>query len=262
MSDDEADPELLELLRKSLGISSEPKGISSETRVLSDAEYIYSNSIDVAIDMRGTQAAAEHIWKQMQQRTYSTHTWSEHELHPKEKNEETLNFVFTMDLLNFSFWSEQSDANRFRVSYQGKQWTGYSSLVACLHRALEEGRYLLSFCSHLDIHLGLWLRTLGIPITTPSFWIEARRVFEHVMITDLPTDAASTELTTPAIATPATDPVTDEVPENEHYASADNATREPSALTNKIDETSIESPQSADVSKSDDITMDLSLIHI
>jgi len=143
MSDDEADPELLELLRKSLGISSHSDEISSETNVLRDAEYIYSNSIDVAIDRNGTLSAAMLVWEQMQQRSYSTKAWSEHELHPKAKDEATLNFIFTMDLLNFSFWSESSEEDRFCVEYRGKRWTGYWSLVACLQRALDEGKNFL-----------------------------------------------------------------------------------------------------------------------
>jgi len=139
MSDDEVDPELLELLRKSLGISSQKDEITAETNVLRDAEYIYNNSIDVAIDRNGTLSAAMLIREQMQQRSYSTKTWSEHELHPKAKDEATVNFIFTMDLLNFSFWSHSSDEERFAVEYRGKRWTGYWSLVACLQRALDEG---------------------------------------------------------------------------------------------------------------------------
>lgn len=141
MSDDEADPELLELLRKSLGISVPSGGLTSDTGVLKDAEYIYNNSIDVAIDMRGTQSAASLIWEQMQQRSYSTDAWSEHELHPKTKDEATANFIFTMDLLNFSFWSEKDETERFAVEYKDRKWTGYWSLVACLQRALDEGMY-------------------------------------------------------------------------------------------------------------------------
>lgn len=145
MSDDEADPELLELLRKSLGIGPQSNEISKETRVLEDAEFIYANSIDVAIDMRGTMSAAAMIWQQMQQRSYSTKTWSDHELHPKAKDEATVNFIFTMDLLNFSFWSESNEESRFSVQYRDKRWTGYWSLVACLQRALEEGERFFAF---------------------------------------------------------------------------------------------------------------------
>ncbi|KAK0343131.1 hypothetical protein LTR91_021965 [Friedmanniomyces endolithicus] len=107
MSDDDADPELLELLRQSLGISSvRQDGVSSNTGVLADAEYVYNNSIDVAIDMYGTKAAAVSIYKAMRERGYSTQAWSEHELHPKQTEGfseiDAVNFIFTMDLLNFS----------------------------------------------------------------------------------------------------------------------------------------------------------------
>ncbi|KXS97841.1 hypothetical protein AC578_7631 [Pseudocercospora eumusae] len=153
MSDDEADPELLELLRQRLGISSRPRDeISSDTGVLRSAEFIYNNAIDVSIDMYGTKAAAESIYQMMQEREYSTESWSQHELHPKMSEGFTeldmVNFVFTMDLQNYSFWSELPSEERYQVEYRGRRWTGYNSLVAVLRRALDE----------------------GIPITTPRFW--------------------------------------------------------------------------------------------
>jgi hypothetical protein len=141
MSDDEADEELLALLRQSLGM--EPKGgpgAPPNTRVLRDAEYIYDNAIDVAIDSTNTKAAATMIWNLMQVKQYSPKTWSEHNLHPKDKNEATINFIFTMDLLNFSFWPEEPGEAAFTVDYRENSWTGYWSLVAALQRALEEGK--------------------------------------------------------------------------------------------------------------------------
>ncbi|KAG8627947.1 hypothetical protein KVT40_003820 [Elsinoe batatas] len=149
MSDDEADPELLELLRNSLGIKPKTNEITSETKVLRDAEYIYDNAIDVAIDRAGAVNAAELIWQEMQRRSYSRTAWSEHELHPKAEDEATLDFIFTMDLLNFSFWSELGEDKRWSIEYREKRWTGYWSLVAALQRALDE----------------------GFPITSPSFWL-------------------------------------------------------------------------------------------
>lgn len=146
MSDDEVDHELLELLRQSLlGPKPQLDDIGTDTKVLRHAEFIYDNSIDVNVDARGTRAAARLIWEQMQERSYSTETWSEHDLHPKSKDEATLNFIFVMDLLNFSFWSEKPENDRYAVEYRGKTWTGYWSLVACLQRALEEGK---SFYHH------------------------------------------------------------------------------------------------------------------
>jgi hypothetical protein len=77
----------------------------------------------------------------MSKKEYSTKSWSKHELHPKEKDESTVAFIFTMDLLNFSFWSEnEEEEEQFAVEYGGKKWKGYWSLVAVLRRALEEGK--------------------------------------------------------------------------------------------------------------------------
>ncbi|KAK2746970.1 hypothetical protein FQN57_002542 [Myotisia sp. PD_48] len=160
MSDDEADPELLELLRKSLGLGAPSGNEPPETRVLEDAKYIFDNAIDVALDPYKTKEAARTIWKLMEEKQYSTETWSTHELHPKAKNESTVDFIFAMDLLNFSFWSEQTDdSKRFAIEYRGKRWTGYWSLVAALQRAIDE----------------------EIPITSPDFWQNESECTEDVL---------------------------------------------------------------------------------
>ncbi len=138
MSDDEADPELLALLRQHY-FGKVTVDEDAETGVLESAEYVYDNAIDVALDMRPCKNAAEAIHSQMQLKNYSAATWGEHELHPTARDESTVAFIFTMDLLNFSFWSERAAADRFAVEYRGKTWTGYWSLVAALQRALEEG---------------------------------------------------------------------------------------------------------------------------
>jgi hypothetical protein len=130
--------------------------------VLKDAEFIYNNAVDVALDMYGTKAAAANIYKIMQERSYSTKEWSQHDFHPSSEQGfselDIVNFVFTMDLLNFSFWSELAEAERFQVNYQQLQWTGYKSLVACLRRALDE----------------------GVPITTPRFWRSDQATDEQI----------------------------------------------------------------------------------
>lgn len=143
MSDDEADQELLALLRESLGLTGKSIPEPARTRVLENAEYVCDNSIDVALDYRGTKAAASIIWSLMQEKNYSFRTWSEHELHPQTRDASTVDFIFTMDLLNFSFWSDEvnsSHGESFAVEWRGRSYTGYWSLVAALQRALEEGR--------------------------------------------------------------------------------------------------------------------------
>lgn len=140
MSEDEADPELLALLAQSLGWGPKPEAPPS-TGVLKSVEFVYDNALDVSISSQATKAAAELLYHQLQQRQYSTREWSKHELHPKPSGgEATINFIFTMNLLNFSFWSELPEPDRFCIEYNGKRWTGYWSLVAALQRAIDEGQ--------------------------------------------------------------------------------------------------------------------------
>ncbi|CAK7271384.1 hypothetical protein SEPCBS57363_004591 [Sporothrix epigloea] len=147
MSDDEADPELVALLRQHY-FGKPAVDELAETGVLEGAEHVYDNAIDVALDMRSCKNAAEAIYSQMKAKSYTTATWAEHELHPKTRDDSTVAFIFTMDLLNFSFWSERPEKDRFGIDYRGKKWTGYWSLVAALQRALED----------------------DIPITSSDFW--------------------------------------------------------------------------------------------
>lgn len=139
MSDDVVDSDLLDLLRKSLGIDDSSAPRPAKTGVLEDAEYVYDNSTDVAVDMRGTKTAASLIWKMVQEKEFSAQDWSKHELHPKAKDQSTVDFIFLMDLLNFCFWSDGTSPEQYAVEYRGKTWTGYWSLVAAVQRALDEG---------------------------------------------------------------------------------------------------------------------------
>ncbi|KAI4214933.1 MAG: hypothetical protein LQ351_002648 [Letrouitia transgressa] len=153
MSDDEPHEELLSLLRQSLGLHNQSILQPPETKVLESASFIYDHSLSVAIDSQSTKAAAASIWERMQEKNYSPKSWSEHDLHPKSQDALTVDFIFLMDLLNFSFWSDNPNlAERFSVEYRGKQWTGYWSLVAALQRALND----------------------GIPITNPKFWLDEK----------------------------------------------------------------------------------------
>jgi hypothetical protein len=178
-SEDEADPELLELLRQHLGLSGKQnKNLPPETKVLENAQYVFDNAIDVALNPAETKEAAETIWRLMQKKAYSTQTWSEHELHPKTKDESTVDFIFTMDLLNFSFWSEETDeTKRFSIEYRGKRWTGYWSLVAALQRALDEGTLLFNSSMGARPNTGI----AGIPITTPDFWVNEEECTDEVL---------------------------------------------------------------------------------
>ena len=173
MSDDEVDEDLVALLRQSLGIDGNSTYQPAKIKVLEDAEYVYDNSTDVAIDMRSTKAAAASTWNLINEKEYSTRDWSKHELHPKARDENTVHFIFLMDLLNFCFWSDRENPEeRFAVEYRGRKWTGYWSLVAAIQRALDN----------------------GIPMTSPAYWISEsectdtalKDIFESITSEDMP----------------------------------------------------------------------------
>jgi hypothetical protein len=88
----------------------------------------------------------------METKPYDSMTWSTHALHPESKTAETVEWIFLIDLLNFSFFSDEKAPEReFYVTYKGEQFTGYWSLCAAVNRALDA----------------------GLNITSPEFWVTA-----------------------------------------------------------------------------------------
>lgn len=111
---------------------------------------------DVLINESKCRESAMLILKEMDKRDFSIKTWSTHELTPSYRDQRTIDWIFTVDLLNFSFWSNVDDydtgkaeSQRYAVEYNQKKYTGYWSLVAAINKALDK----------------------GIPITTPSYWL-------------------------------------------------------------------------------------------
>lgn len=66
--------------------------------------------------------------------------------------DETADWIFVIDLLNFSFWSDDPD-QEFTVDYNGSLYVDYWALCAAIRRAIEEGIPLLSPAYYKDISL-------------------------------------------------------------------------------------------------------------
>lgn len=125
------------------------------TGVLDSAEFIVRNSQDVFVSEEGCKKASEEVYASMRRKKYSTETWTSHPLTPSSKSQSTVDWIFTVDTLNFSFWSNYDDkdtgspeSQRYTVQYLGNKYTGYWSLCAAINKALDD----------------------GIPITSPKFW--------------------------------------------------------------------------------------------
>lgn len=103
------------------------------------AKFISENSQDVYVDKDGVQKVAEMLFDKVLEKDFSVAGWkSSHELNPQEMSEDAVNWVFLVDALNFSFWSECEDY-KCLVKYKGKMYSGYWSLCAAVNRALDEG---------------------------------------------------------------------------------------------------------------------------
>lgn len=99
------------------------------------AKLIAGRSKDVLVSHEGVEKAAGVIFKSLKGQKYSFKVWKEHELHPKAMSESTVDWIFVLDLLNFSFWSDKSEP--WKVRYNGRSYTGYWALCASINRALE-----------------------------------------------------------------------------------------------------------------------------
>ncbi|PJF16757.1 hypothetical protein PSACC_03459 [Paramicrosporidium saccamoebae] len=108
----------------------------TEDSVLKSAKFVAEHS--------------KHLLEGMHRRNYSTSTWQSHPLNPKELSNATVDWIFVVDLLNFSFWSD-TDESTYAVELAGVEYTGYWALCAAINRAIEE----------------------GIPMTDPSWYATA-----------------------------------------------------------------------------------------
>jgi len=62
-------------------------------------------------------------------------------MHPKATGASTVQWIFLVDSLNFSFWTD--DNEHYAVTFKDGTYTGYMALCATINRAIEEGINLL-----------------------------------------------------------------------------------------------------------------------
>lgn len=116
------------------------------SKVAKSAKRIAEQAEDVNVDTEACKKTATSIKKRIERVGYSQANWSAHPLNPTSESPNVVDWIFTVDTLNFSFWSDEP---RFTVNYKGVEYTGYWSLVAAINRALDA----------------------GVPITDPQFWV-------------------------------------------------------------------------------------------
>lgn len=114
--------------------------------VVVDSKFVVDRAKHVIVN----PAACRAVVKDFNAAAYSTSDWSKHPLNPKVGSthtaEEAVKWIFTVDLLNFSFWSEiddqdtgKAETQRYAVEYKDEHYTGYWALVAAINKALDSG---------------------------------------------------------------------------------------------------------------------------
>ena len=92
--------------------------ISKPLNPRESAKLISSKSQDVSVSMQGVEETSKLIFDSLKSKKYSFKIWKEHKLHPKEMNQNTVDWIAVVDSLNFSFWTEE-DVEPWTVRFDG-----------------------------------------------------------------------------------------------------------------------------------------------
>ncbi len=102
-------------------------------QVLDSVERVVSKSRSVFFNAEGIGPAISN-WEHLAPISSS---W-DHPCHFFDGTEETIRWIFTLDILNHCFWPDQGEPV-WTVNYLGEDYSGYWGLAASLKRAKEQG---------------------------------------------------------------------------------------------------------------------------
>uniref|UniRef100_A0A5K3FM03 Queuosine 5'-phosphate N-glycosylase/hydrolase n=1 Tax=Mesocestoides corti TaxID=53468 RepID=A0A5K3FM03_MESCO len=105
------------------------------------ALFISEHSDHVKINRSAIPAVAQKLFDNLKSGVFGS-SWDDHPMHPKAVGPSTVNWIFLIDSLNFSFWTDEN-IPKYVVTFRGTPHTGYMALCAAINRALEEGKNLL-----------------------------------------------------------------------------------------------------------------------
>ncbi|XP_055978500.1 queuosine 5'-phosphate N-glycosylase/hydrolase [Sorex fumeus] len=138
------------------------------------ARLVAERSRDVRVDAEGVRGVAERLRAAAAEPALSLGGWKAlHELNPRAADEEAANWVFLVDTLNFSFWTEP-DARKCLVRYKGREYSGYWALCAAVNRALDEGIPITSASYYATVTLDQVRHVLRSDTEVPMPLIEER----------------------------------------------------------------------------------------
>lgn len=138
---------------------------------LESAEFIMQSAKHVKISDSNLQILAKKIHAALYDKSCNYFDWKASPLNPKKMNEFAINWIFLVDCLNFSFWSDaelqvnhsnagssdaaalaQANVEKYTVIYNNVAYHGYWALCAAINRALDDGYPIVEphFYAHLN----------------------------------------------------------------------------------------------------------------
>ncbi len=115
-----------------------------ERCVQTSAKFVVDSTEHVKINISKVYETSEMLSRMIEEDNYDFKVWKQHPLNPKTLNEDTVNWIFVCDLLNFSFWSDD-EQERYTVKYGDEYYSGYWGLCAALNKARDKGMSLHDF---------------------------------------------------------------------------------------------------------------------
>ncbi|XP_015180297.1 PREDICTED: UPF0553 protein C9orf64 homolog isoform X2 [Polistes dominula] len=98
------------------------------------AKIVSAYAKNVFIDDEAIKAVACKLLEELKEKRIDINNFSQCKFHPKCSDPKAIDWIFLLDLLNFSFWTEEN-ANKWKVNGQ----TGYFAMCAAIKRAIDEG---------------------------------------------------------------------------------------------------------------------------
>ncbi|HDG97206.1 MAG TPA: hypothetical protein ENG73_03390 [Desulfobacterales bacterium] len=102
-------------------------------QVIESTHYVVENARHVRINTQSLKTLAAH----MAEGSPNIPGW-DYAYHYFDETEKTLFYLFVLDTINFCFWPLPGH-ERWTITYQGKELSGYYALAASLKRAFEKG---------------------------------------------------------------------------------------------------------------------------
>lgn len=99
------------------------------------AKLVTKLAKDVFIEEQGVKELALVILDAIQTRKIHTGNYSQMKFHPKPGDPRAVDWIFVLDTLNFSFWTD-TGASKWKVNGE----TGYFAFCNAVQRAIDEGK--------------------------------------------------------------------------------------------------------------------------